>query len=51
MMLRFGFEAFELKRSLPFACAEPWFLAFALRGSHLARPRAADGRASAARAW
>ncbi len=51
MVLRFGFETFELKRSLPLAFAEPWFLTFALLGSHLARPGAAGGRAAVARAW
>ena len=41
MVLRFGLEMLELNRSLPLALAEPWFLAFAFVGSHLARPGAA----------
>lgn len=49
MVPRFGFQTFELKRSLPFAFAEPWSLAFALVGSHLARLGAAGGRALATR--
>ena len=37
MVLRLGLEMLELKRSLPFALAEPRFLTSAFVGSHLAR--------------
>ncbi len=44
MVLRLGLEMLELKRCLPRALAEPWLLALALVGSHLARPDAPRGR-------
>ena len=54
MVLRLGLEMLELNRGLPFALAEPWFLAIALVGSHLARVAAGSrtgARGRGPRAW